>query len=308
MALLYKADMQRGREWRRLFQAQAADIEVRLWPDIGDPAQVRYLAAWEAPHALDILLPNLQVLFATSAGIDHMALDRLPEALQVVRMLDPGITRGMCEFACHAVLTLHRDMLLYGEQQRSHQWQAHPVRNAAKRRVGIMGLGEQGKQVLAALKPFGFELLGWASSRHEMEGVQCYVGEPERKMFLCQCDILLCLLPLTPATRGILDQNLFASLPQGAALINMGRGAHLVEEDLIPALNSGQLAGAVLDVLQDEPPAPDHPFWDHPRIRLTPHIAAMTQTESAFEVLLANIRRHQRGEPMHGLVDRHRGY
>ena len=174
--------------------------------------------------------------------------------------------------------------------------------------MGVMGLGTQAQQILATLAPFGFALSGWARSVHEIEGVDCFAGHAQLSAFLGQCDILLCVLPLTEQTEGILDQNLFALLPRGAGLINMGRGGHLVEGDLLEALESGQLGGAILDVLQVEPAAADHPFWGHPQVVLTPHVAAMTQPASAFGVLLENIRRFERGERMVGQIDRNRGY
>ena len=308
MALLYKADPVRGEQWKRLFAEHAPDIEWRAWPDIGDPKDIRYLAAWQAPDDLETLLPNLQVLFALSAGVDQLDLDRLPTTLPVVRLLDPGITRGMCEYASFAVLSLHRDMLRYRQQQMARCWQAHLLQPAANRRVGVMGLGTQAQQILATLQPFGFALLGWARSEHRIAGVDCFAGDEQLPAFLGQCDIVLCVLPLTEQTKGILNRQLFQHLPKGAALVNMGRGGHLIEEDLLEALASGQLSAAVLDVLEQEPAAPDHPFWHHPQILLTPHIAAMTQPESAFSVLLENIRRHQRGESMLGQVDRKRSY
>ncbi|WP_223543805.1 2-hydroxyacid dehydrogenase [Pseudomonas sp. BF-B-28] len=308
MALLYKADPVRGEQWKRLFAEHAPDIEWRAWPDIGDPKDIRYLAAWQAPDDLEALLPNLQVLFALSAGVDQLDLDRLPTTLPVVRLLDPSITRGMCEYASFAVLSLHRDMLRYRQQQMARCWQAHLLQPAAKRRVGVMGLGTQAQQILATLQTFGFDLSGWARSEHNITGVDCFAGAEQLPAFLSQCDIVLCALPLTEQTKGILNRQLFQHLPKGAALINMGRGGHLIEEDLLEALASGQLSAAVLDVLQQEPAAPDHPFWHHPKILLTPHIAAMTQPESAFSVLLENIRRHQRGESMLGQVDRERNY
>lgn len=308
MALLYKADPVRGEQWKALFAEHAPDIEWRAWPDIGDPRDIHYLAAWQAPDDLETLLPNLQVLFALSAGVDQLDLGRLPASLPVVRLLDPGITQGMCEYASFAVLALHRDMLRYRQQQTEKRWQAHRLVPAAKRRVGVLGLGLQARQILASLQPYGFALSGWARSRHCIPGVDCFAGAEQLPAFLGQCDILLCVLPLTEQTEGVLDRQLFQHLPKGAALVNMGRGGHLVEEDLLEALASGQLSAAVLDVLQQEPAAPHHPFWQHPQILLTPHIAAMTQPESAFGVLLANIRRHQRGEPMLGQIDRKQGY
>lgn len=308
MALLYKADPQRGERWRQLFAAHAPDIEFRQWPDIGDPTDIHYLAAWQAPHDLATLLPNLKALLAISAGVDQLNLATLPAHLPVARMLDPGITQGMCEYATWAVLSLHRDMLRYRAQQQAGVWEDHALVPASQRRVGVMGLGQQGQAIVNALQPFGFALSGWARSAHDLPGVACFAGDAQLPAFLAQCDMLICLLPLTEHTRGILDRRLFAQLPRGAGLINMGRGAHLNEADLLAALASGQLGGAVLDVLAEEPAPADHPFWQHPRIVLTPHIAAMTQPDSAFAVLLDNIRRHQRGERLNGQIDRSDGY
>ncbi|RMV96963.1 2-hydroxyacid dehydrogenase, partial [Pseudomonas caricapapayae] len=272
------------------------------------PADIHYLGAWLAPDDLQELLPNLKVLFALSAGVDQLDLSRIPKSLPVVRLLDPGISHGMCQYASFAVLSLHRDMLRYRQQQIEGLWKAHPLMPAQQRRVGVMGLGLQAQHILSSLKPFGFELSGWARSEHRIEGVTCYAGEEQLGAFLGQCDILLCVLPLTGQTEGILNRQLFERLPQGAALINMGRGGHLVEADLLEALDSGQLSAAVLDVLQQEPAPASHPFWHHPKILLTPHVAAMTQPESAFPGLLDNIRRFERGEAMQGQVDRGQGY
>ncbi|MDZ3992863.1 glyoxylate/hydroxypyruvate reductase A [Pseudomonas sp. Teo4] len=308
MALLYKADPVRGERWKALFAEHAPDIEFRIWPDIGNPEDIEYLAAWLAPDDLEQTLPNLKVLFALSAGVDQLDLGRIPPTLPLVRLLDPGISQGMSEYACFAVLGLHRDMLRYRQQQLLGQWQAHHLVPAAKRRIGVMGLGLQAQHILSSLKPFGFALSGWARSQHHIQGVSCHAGVEQLPAFLAQCDILLCALPLTGQTQGILNRELFEQLPPGAALINMGRGGHLVEQDLLDALDSGQLSAAVLDVLQQEPAAAQHPFWKHPNILLTPHIAAMTQPESAFPNLLENIRRFARGEPMQGLVDRQQGY
>lgn len=308
MALLYKADPARGEQWKALFAEHAPDIEWRAWPDIGDPQDITYLAAWLAPDDLQTLLPNLKVVFALSAGVDQLDLSRLPDTLPVVRLLDPGIGRGMCEYACFAVLSLHRDILRYRQQQVESHWQAHRLVPASKRRVGVMGLGLQAQQILASLQNFGFELSGWARSEHQIEGVTCYAGNDQLPTFLGQCDILICVLPLTEQTTGILNREFFELMPKGAALVNMGRGGHLIEQDLLQALDSGQISAAVLDVLQQEPANPAHPFWNHPQILLTPHIAAMTQPDSAFPGLLENIRRFERGEPMLGQVDRGQGY
>jgi glyoxylate/hydroxypyruvate reductase len=308
MALLFKVDDDRALTWKSLFEQHAPDIEVRLWPEVGDPAQVRYFAAWQPPQNLHQRFPELEVIFATSAGVDQFDLGELPEHIQVVRMLDPGIAQGMIEYACFAVLSLHRQIPTYLQQQRNSQWQEHELTPASRRRVGVMGLGNLGTAVLQSLRPFGFPLYGWARSQKNIEGVQCFAGEEQLPAFLTQCDILICLLPLTDDTCGILDARLFSALPKGAQLINLGRGGHLIEDDLLNALDSGQLSHAIVDVLNQEPPGDRHPFWQHPNIWLTPHIGANTSPDTAFAVLLENIRRHQRGEVMHGVIEREQGY
>jgi len=308
MALLFKVPDARGIAWQSLFQTHAPDIDLRLWPEIGEPSQVRYFAAWQPPQNLHERFPSLEVIFATSAGVDQFDLGELPEHIKVVRMLDPGIAQGIVEYAGFAVLSLHRQMPLYLQQQREKQWQVHELTPASKRRVGVMGLGNLGVATLESLRPFGFELSGWARSQKDIPGVQCFAGAEQLPSFLAQCDILICLLPLTDDTRGILNAKTFAAMPKGAQLINLGRGGHLVESDLLDALESGQLSHAIIDVLNDEPPATEHPFWHHPNIWLTPHIGANTSPDSAFDVLLGNIRRHQRGEAMQGEIARDQGY
>jgi len=183
-----------------------------------------------------------------------------------------------------------------------------PVVSAARRTVGIMGMGQLGQGVLDRLLAFDFRLRGWSRSEHQIAGLQSFVGKEQLKEFLSECDILICLLPLTAETREILDRRLFDCLPEGAALVNVGRGGHLCEHDLLAALEQGRIRAAVLDVYEPEPLPADHPFWEHPRILLTPHIASVTGLESAARVLIDNIRRHEAGQPMNGLVDRARGY
>jgi glyoxylate/hydroxypyruvate reductase A len=308
MTLLYKADRDRGLEWRALFAELAPDIAFRLWPEVGAPEDVRYLAAWQTPPDLLASLPNLEVLFSTGAGVDQFDLARLPPQVKLVRLIDPGIIAGMVEYVVWAALTLHRDMAAYLLAQDEGRWAPLPLVPAARRRIGVMGLGELGRAALAALRPFGFQLAGWNRSPRPMEGVRGFAGRAELPAFLGESEILICLLPLTAETRGILCRETLGRLPPGAGLVNAGRGGQLVEADLLAALDSGQISAAVLDVTAEEPPPAGHPFFSHPRILLTPHIAAMTHAESGVQAVLANIRRHQSGAPMQGLVPRERGY
>ena len=305
---LYKSDPARGRLWADVFRRRAPGIDFRIWPDVGDPAQVRFLAAWVPPEDIATRFPNLDVLFSSGAGVDQFDFSMLPATLPVVRMVEPGIVNGMVEYVTHAVLGLHRDMAQYRRQQAQGLWKPLPVRTAGERRVGVLGLGSLGKAVLAQLTRLGFDCAGWSRSRHEVDGVQCHAGAEELPAFLARTDILVCLLPLTDSTRGFLDTTLFAQLPEGAALVHVGRGPQLVEADLLDALESGRIAEAVMDVTDPEPLTPGHPFWTHPRIQLTPHIASMTQPLSAAEAMLDNLARFAAGEPMVGLIDRQLGY
>lgn len=308
MTLLYHSQRERGLKWQALFAEHAPDVPFRIWPETGDPADIRYLAAWQAPPELLAKLPNLEVLFSVGAGVDQFDLTAIPPSIAVVRMIEPGITEGMVEYVTMAALMLHRDMLDYAEAQRAARWQETDVIPASQRRIGVMGIGNLGQAVLGRLKSFGFPLSGWSRSVHTVDGITCFAGEPQLPDFLACCDILICLLPLTGQTRGILNRRLFDMLPMGARLINVGRGGHLVETDLIPALDSGRLSGAVLDVAESEPLSPGHAFWRHPRIVITPHIASKTRAETAGRILLENIRRHEAGEPMLGLVRRDLDY
>ena len=308
MTFVYKSDPARGAVWARFFAEHAPDVPFRIWPEVGDPAQVRYLAAWKLPPDLMKTFPRLEVLFCVGAGIDQLDLSQVPEAIPVVRMIEPGLTDGMVEFATLAVLAIHRDWPAYAVQQRERRWQALPVRTAASRRVGVMGMGVLGQAVAAKLRGFGFPCAGWNRTRRDLEGVECFAGPESLPAFLGRSDILVCLLPLTEATRGILDRRVFEAMPRGSALVSLGRGGQLVQDDLLRALDEGRISAAILDVADPEPLPPEHPLWAHPRVVLTPHIASETQPDTSARVVLENVGRHRRGEPLVGLVDRRRGY
>jgi len=308
MSFVYKADPVRGAEWARLFAARAPDIPFHIWPDTGDAQRVRYLAAWQPPVGIKRQFPTLEILFSTGAGIDQFDLAALPPELPIVRLAEPGVVVGMVEYATMSVLALHRDLPTYIRQQREAHWAAHRIYPASKRRVSILGMGVLGCAVLEQLRTLGFQLAGWSRTRRQVDGVACYAGREALPAMLANTDILVCLLPLTPETRGILNATLFQHLPRGASLVHAGRGAHLDHQALLDALETGWLSGAVVDVTDPEPLPANHPFWAHPKIMLTPHVASMTQPETAVEQVLDNIRRHQAGAPLVGLVDRSRGY
>lgn len=308
MSILYRSDSPRAAAWARYFAKFAPDLDFRVWPDAGDLDEVEYLIAWQAPAEFIAQLPRLKVFFSSGAGVDHVDFSALPRHVPIVRMVEPGIINGMVEYVSLAVLALHRDFFDYVAAKTARVWGPLEVPPASTRTIGVMGMGALGSAVLERLASYGFDLRGWNRSLREMEGVESFAGPDQLQPFLAGCDVLICLLPLTPATRGILNRELFSLLPAGAALVNVGRGPHLVEADLLEALDTGQLSRAILDVTEPEPLPAEHPFWAHPRVFLTPHVASMTQPESAAPILLENVRRHQRGEPLADVVDRSRGY
>jgi glyoxylate/hydroxypyruvate reductase A len=308
MAILHLGDEERGRAWRQVFAREEPEVDFRCAPEDGDLADVRQLVAWTIPPGFVERLPNLEVLFSIGAGIDQLDVEAIPKGVRIVRMIESGITRTMTEYVAMAVLALHRDLPLYLAQQHAGRWEPQHVLLARERAVGVMGMGELGLAALSALRGFEFKLSGWSRSARDVPGVQCYAGAGELGAFLAACDILVCMLPLTAETRGVLNRDLFGRLPRGARLVNVGRGAHLVQEDLLEALESGQLAAAVLDVTDPEPLPADHPLRRHPAIVVTPHIAGVTRHETAVHALLDNVRRLARGMALEGEVDRARGY
>jgi glyoxylate/hydroxypyruvate reductase A len=308
MTVLYQGSPARAGAWAQVFAAEAPELAFHLWPDASDLDAVEYLIAWHPPAELLASLRNLKVLFSFGAGIDHIGISHVPAHVPIVRMVERGLVSGMIEFVTMAVLALHRNIPDYISAQHARLWRPRDSVPAAARRVGVMGLGVLGKAVLAALCPFGFPLNGWSRTPKDLAGVNCYSGAAGLGPFLSETDILICLLPLTAATRGILDSRLFAQLPPGASVINVGRGGHLDNQALLDALDSQHLAGAILDVCDPEPLPEGHPFWGHPQILLTPHIASLTRSETAARAVLENIRRHGQGQPLRDVIDRANGY
>lgn len=308
MTFLFLGGAERATAMRAVFAEEAPDIGFHTADDACDPAAVRYIAAWTPPADLATRYPNLDLLFSTGAGVDQFDLAALPPQVSLIRLVEQHLIDGMVDYVTGAVFAIHRDLFAYARAQREECWQERPVRQAAQRRIGILGAGELGRAVLAALRPFGFPLAAWSRSPRTIEGVTHYSGAGGLDAMVATTDILICLLPLTPDTTGILCRNLFDRLPMGSALINVGRGRHLVEQDLLSALDEGRISQAVLDVMTPEPLTPGHPFWTHPHILLTPHIASVTDAQGAARAMIANIRRHRDGQTPDGLVRRDTGY
>jgi glyoxylate/hydroxypyruvate reductase A len=307
MCILYMADSADADKWRDRLSTLAPELEFRQWPDVGNPMEVKYLLAWEPPANL-AQFRNLRVLYSAGAGVDQFDLGQISSQVSLVRLVDSSMAAIMAEYVLFAVLALHRDMLTYRENQRAQLWQPLPLVHASQRRIGVMGVGNLGRATLDRLRPLGFQLSGWNRSLKEIPSGHCYVGPDQLDEFLGQCDILVNMLPLTPETNGILNAARLACLPYGAGLINVGRGAHVIEEDLLTALNEGRVGGAVLDVLVHEPPSQHSLFWNHPRVLLTPHIASDVQIEGGVAVIVENLQRVREGRSLLNEVDRFKGY
>jgi glyoxylate/hydroxypyruvate reductase A len=252
---------------------------------------------------------QLKLIQSLWAGVDKLLVDAtLPAAVPIARMVDPAMNRAMAEAATWAVLSLHRRAFDYAAQQRQTQWRPLPQKRADEVSVLVLGLGQMGRTTARQLAALGYRVSGWSARTQEIPGVATGAGWALLPAALGAADIVVNLLPLTDDTRGLFDRTRLAQLRPGASLVNLARGAHVVEKDLLAALNAGRLEHAVLDVFDTEPLPPTHVFWFHPRVTLWPHAAAQTDLRSAAEVVASNVNAVRRGEPAAHLVDRSRGY
>jgi glyoxylate/hydroxypyruvate reductase A len=285
------------------------DLDLVFYRPGLDPAPFRYLMLWRPVPGLLPAMPDLRIVFSFGAGVErHLANPEIPAHVPIVRMVEPGLTEGMAQYVLWQVLRHHRRFWELEEAAGERRWAPHWYPAAWDRKVGILGLGNLGQAAARRLQAFDFQIRGWSQSRKDLPGVASFAGPAELPAFLDGIEILVCLLPLTSATTGILNAALFAQLAPGAALINAGRGGHLNEADLIPALGSGQLAAASLDVFATEPLPADHPFWAHPRIFITPHNASDTDAVSGLAEIWRQILAFEGGQALEHVAERSRGY
>lgn len=303
MALLFLSTPARAKVWSQLF-AEAGEKMIVGEEAVTDPAEITHIACWRPPSDLT-RYPNLKTVIGVGAGVDQMP--PMPDGVSLSRTVAPGIEEMVRDWVVMASLMLHRSMPAYLDQAHHGLWSAHPVRRAQSRRVGILGMGRIGGLAAQSLAALGFSVAGWSRSGRGPEGIETY-DEAGLGPFLDRTDLLICLLPLTDDTRGLMDAAFLASLPKGASLIQAGRGAQLDLEALKAALDTGHIASAMLDVTDPEPLPDTHWAWRDPRVIVTPHVAAVTDHEEGARHALAVMRAARIGAEVPGLIDPDRGY
>ena len=292
--------------WVQALQAALPQAQVSAWTP--GAAQAELAIVWAPPQQFIDEQPGLQALFNIGAGVDALLQLRLPAGLKVVRLDDAGMSVQMAEYVCHAVIRHFREFDAYDADTQTGKWSYRKPRSRADFAVGVMGLGVLGERVAKSLQVFDFPVNGYSRSPKQIAGVRCFAGQAQLSDFLRASRIVVNLMPLTPETENILNRTTLSQLQPGAYLINVARGRHLVEEDLIALIDEGHLAGATLDVFRTEPLPAGHPFWQHPKITVTPHTSARTLREESIAQIVGKILALQRGEPIRGVVDPQRGY
>ena len=309
MDLLFLSTTAKPAAWAGPLREALPDDTVHFYPDVPDPAAIACAIVAVPPPGVLTGFPNLRLIQSLWVGVESLLTDTtLPTDVPLARLVDAGMTETMNESVVQHVLNAHRYYETYREQQRERVWRQVPQVRAGSRRVGFLGLGELGLAGARLLAGLGFAVAGWSRRPKIVAGIETFAGPDGFAAFLARTEILVCLLPLTAATRGILDARAFATLPRGATIINLARGGHLVDDDLLAALDAGQVGRAILDVFHTEPLPPEHRFWGHPRVVILPHIAAETDPHTAIAQVAENLRRLKAGEPLLNLVDRAAGY
>ncbi len=309
MKVLFVAGDSKPERWTQPIQALLPEAEVVTWQPDGEPVNADYAVVWRPPAELFARERHLKAIFNLGAGVDGlMSLPELPADLTVVRLEDAGMSVQMAEHVLHQLLEISRDMPVYRAQQSQHQWQLHRPIKRSEWPVGIMGMGQIGSRVASTLASLDYPVNGWARSEHSLAGVTTFAGPDGLTPFLQASRVLVNTLPLTDATRDLINYDVLSQLQPDSVVINVGRGEHLVEQDLLKALDEGRVARASLDVFRQEPLPAEHPFWQHPNIIVTPHMSARSLRESTLEQITAKIRAHAQGQAITGVVDRSRGY
>jgi len=295
--------------WKKVLEAGLGPLDFRRLDSLGDKADIEVALAWKPASGLLASFPNLKLIVSLGMGVDHLLSDdKLPAGVPITRIMDDGLIGQMSEYALYWALRHHRDIDKYAASQRAKQWKVEDFVDTIHRRIGILGLGTIGQDTAKKFAALGFPTAGWSRTTKNLPGIETFHGDDGFTKFLARTDILIDVLPLTRDTQGLLDAKVFAALPGGAYFINMGRGGHVVDEALLAALESGHLSGAVLDVFNQEPLPADHPYWTHPKVHVTPHIAGATNPRTASPGVIENIKRLRSGQELIHRVDPKTGY
>lgn len=309
MTLLFISNSDDPVAWQRELAVRLEDLDFRVWPEAGEASDIDAALVWKPKPGVLAGYPNLKLIQSLGMGVDHIFCDPdLPKSVPVARIVDPDMANQMSEWVLLEVLRHHRKLDDYASQQRAHRWHGLGLPDTSAATVGVMGLGVLGTEAARRLRAVGFPVIGWSRSPKTIDGVESFHGTDGFAPFLARTRILICLLPLTPDTEGIIDAATLAALPEGAVVINSARGGHVVEDDLLAAIDGGHIAGATLDVFRTEPLPEDHPFWDHPKVRIYPHISAITNPRTAADQVAENFRNMRAGRPFLNVVDPGRGY
>lgn len=309
MSLLFIAPDRDLSSWENAIHSIDSNIEIDIWPAIKDKERIQFAVCWNHPKHLLDGFPNLKAVSSLGAGADHLLSDEsLPESIDICRVVSPSLVQQMKEYILAAVLNIQRNFVHYIRQNDQRKWQPHNHPSPQEIRIGVMGLGELGKPTAKQLAELGYQVSGWSRSAKKIEGVTTFAGTDELNSFLDKVHVLICLLPLTEETKGILNLEIFKQMDDRGWIINAARGEHLVDEDLIYALDSNILQGAWLDVFSDEPLPEKHAFWNRDNIIITPHIASITKPKDVADQIVENYKRALSGMDLNYTVDRTKGY
>lgn len=312
--VLFASEWVFGAQWLDALRAAMPAVEFRVHPQVGDPAHITSAVVWKIPEGALAPLDALRLVLPMGAGVDEVmdvvrGLDPgRARQIQVARLVDPVMAEKMAEYVLARVLHYHRGFDVLERAQRSRIWHQNQSREAKDYRVGILGMGYLGQACARALLPFGYDVSGWSRREKSVPGVRCVAGRAHLSAFLRGLDCVVCLLPLTPQTRGMVNGDMFDALPEGVCLINVARGGLVNDGDLLEALDRGKVRAATLDVFREEPLREQHAYWTHPGVFVTPHISSISNVSTGVEQIAANLRRFWRGHALHHVVDRQAGY
>ncbi len=295
--------------WVEALQEKLPEAIIEVYPNIKNNSAIEFIICWKPQKDIVKQFPNVKVIQSVGASVDHIINTQdVGEEIVITRIVDDQLSNDMWEFLITVVLTELKNMSVYLQQRNDKNWQQHQYQSMSSTTISILGLGNIGGYVASRFAQLGFKVKGWSNSKKEIENVKSFSGEKELEGFLIDADFLINLLPLTSKTKDLINKDLLQCLPQSSFLINVGRGEHVVESDLVALLDESKLSGALLDVFREEPLPKEHPFWSHPKIKITPHVASLTDIESAIDQIVENYNRFLKKEELLNVVSLKKGY